>query len=152
MSTPVPPPEPNQPQQPGEPQQPYQPGGTGMPSYPAPTGAPQYPGAAPQYPGSAYPTPAPTGSKTLAIVALVLSVIGCTSLVGVILGIVALVKKRGSNDTASKVMAWIAIAVGALWLVIGSIFGIGAYMLWDTCQELGNGTHYVDGVQYSCNI
>ncbi len=159
MSTPVPPPEPQQPQEPNQPT-------GGFPTYPAPgdgatqpgqapTGAPQYP-TAPAYPAAPgyqpYSAPQPTGSKTLAIIALVLSVLGCTSLIGIVLGIVALVKKRGTNDTASKVMAWIAIAVGALWLVIGTIIGISAYVVYDTCQDLGNGTHYVDGVTYTCDF
>ncbi|MFB9956216.1 hypothetical protein [Cellulomonas denverensis] len=104
---------------------------------------------APQY---QQPSASPAGSRTLPIVALVLSVIGCTSLVGIVLGIVSLVKKRGAGDTASTVMAWIAIAVGALWLVALTIIGLGIFAVWDTCQELGNGTHYVDGIRYTCNF
>lgn len=157
MSTPVPPPDPQQPHDPDQPS-----GSGGFPSYPAPgegtTGAPQYPGApayqgAPQAPAYQPYAPAPsTGSKTLAIIALVLSVIGCTSLIGIVLGIVALVKKRGTSDTASKVMAWIAIAVGAIWLVIGSVVGFSLFHVYETCQEYGNGTHYIDGVEYTCNL
>lgn len=162
MSSPVPPPEPQQPDQPQpwtgpEPTQPA-PGAPvpGSEQYGAPQygGAPQYPypTAAPVAPQYQQPSASPAGSRTLAIVALVLSVIGCTSLVGIVLGIVALVKKRGSGDTANTVMAWIAIAVGALWLVAGTVIGIGLFTVWDTCQELGNGTHYVDGVRYTCDF
>ncbi|MEV7972530.1 hypothetical protein [Cellulomonas sp. NPDC089187] len=123
---------------------------TGAGTPPPYAGTPAYPSAgAPQYPG--YAAAPDNGTKTLAIVSLVLAAIGCTSLVGLVLAIVTLVKKRGTTDTASKVMAGIALAVSVIWLVIGVIVGMGVWHVLDVCAEQGPGTHYIDGVTYTCS-
>lgn len=114
-----------------------------------PTGG-EYPPAAP-----AYVPPAPQGSgpgRGLAITALVLGVIPCTALIGVVLSIVALVKGRGSADSSSRVMAIIGLVIGALWTVAAIWFGVVFVDIYQTCDELGNGVHYVDGVRYDCSF
>lgn len=112
-------PQPGVPQTPGPPQ---------APQYGAPApGAPQYgapPAQGPQYgaqPGRAPQTTSDPG-KPLGIVGLVLSILGCTSLVGLILSIVALVqsKKAGHNNG----IAIAGIIVGAVLLLASIIGGI----------------------------
>ena len=103
-------------------------------NYPPPPGnyPPPPPGNYPPPPppgqgGYGYSAPAPTGTNGLAIASLVCSVIGLLcgvgSIVGVILGIVALgqIKKSGQQGRG---LAIAGIAVGAVFLVIGVIVGI----------------------------
>jgi hypothetical protein len=124
------------------------------PAYPG--AAPAYPGAAPAYPGGdpAYGVPGQdekkaASTRTLSIIALVTAIIPCTSLIGLVLGIVGLVRGRGLAR-AGKGLSIAAVIIGAIWLVIA----IGVFALfgniWQTCSDLGPGTHYVDGVQYTC--
>ena len=150
MSTPVPPP-PATPDQPGPtPGGPYPPAGQAYPpagqAYPAP-GQP-YPAPGPGYGAPAQP------SSTLAIAGLVTSVIGCTALVGLVLSIVALVRVRRGTATG-RGLAIAGIVVGALWLVVGLVLAFGFTGLFvnifQTCAELGDGVHQVDGVTYTCN-
>lgn len=156
MSTPVPPPY-STPDQPVPP--PGRPGPTPGAAYPAPGAAYPTPGAAYPAPGGAYPAPgAPSPaqpSATLAIAGLVTSVLGCTALVGLVLSIVALVRVR--RGTASgRGLAIAGIVVGALWLVVGLVAAFGFTGLFvgifQTCAELGDGVHQVDGVTYTCNV
>lgn len=138
-------------------------GGTAPgPVYPPAASAPG-PGPAPVYPtGGEYPPaapsyvpPAPQGrgpSRGLSITGLVLGVIPCTALIGVVLSIVALVKGRGSADSSSRVMAIIGLVIGALWTVVAIWSGVLFLDIYRTCDELGNGVHYVDGVRYDCSF
>jgi hypothetical protein len=142
MSTPVPPPYPT----------PEQPGPTSGAAYPGPGTAYSAPGGAYPVPGA--PSPAPP-SATLAIAGLVTSVLGCTALVGLVLSIIALVRVR--RGTASgRGLAIAGIVVGALWLVVGLVAAFGFTGLFvgifQTCAELGDGVHQVDGVTYTCNV
>jgi uncharacterized membrane protein len=149
MSTPVPPNTPQpEPEQPGgyPGQQPY--GGAPSPAepygaYPPPAGGPAYPG---------YGTPAGRPSSALAIAGLVTALIPCTFLVGLVLSIVALVKaSRGT--AAGRGLAIAGIVVSVLWLVGGVVaFALGIGHLLQTCAELGQGVHQVDGVTYTCNV
>ncbi|QCQ17654.1 DUF4190 domain-containing protein [Microbacterium sp. RG1] len=100
------------------------------------------------------PVAAPNGSypgKTLGIVGLIVSFFA--SLIGLILSIVAYSqsKKAGYKNTP----ALIGIILGAVLLVIGIIVAIilGTVFagLIAQCADLGPGTHYVDGVTYTCS-
>lgn len=118
------------------------------PAYPPPAAG--YPQAAPTYVPQAAQGPGP--SRGMSITGLVLGVIPCTALIGVVLSIVALVKGRGSADSGSRTMAVIGLVVGALWTVVAIWFGVLFFDIFRTCAELGSGVHYVNGVQYTCNI
>lgn len=58
-------------------------------------------------------------SSKLGILALILSIVGCTFFIGIILGIIDLCRKDGKKKTISIV----AIAIGCVWLLIGLLFG-----------------------------
>ncbi|WP_154798004.1 DUF4190 domain-containing protein [Cellulosimicrobium protaetiae] len=139
--------------QPGQPQQPPQApqyGAPQAPQYGAPQ-APQY--NAPQGGTPGYSAPAQDPGKTMGIVGLVLSFLGCLSIVGLILSIVAFNKSKKAGYKNNLALA--GIIVGAIVLVIsivvGIILGIGTAALVEKCSELGPGTHFEDGVTYTCS-
>ncbi|SMF25727.1 hypothetical protein L603_001800000110 [Cellulosimicrobium cellulans J34] len=140
-------PEPGQPQQP--PQAPQH-GAPQAPQYGAPQ-APQY--NAPQQ-GSPYSAPGQgeDPGKTMGIVGLVLSFLGCLSIVGLILSIVAYNKSKKAGYKNGVALA--GIIVGAVVLVISIIVaivvGTASFALIEKCNELGPGTHYENGVEYTC--
>lgn len=149
MSTPVPPP-----------YQPQAPDATGATPAPAPMHPPAYPGQA----GQPYPSPVPHGAypagpawqnppaparNGFGIAAMVLAIVPFTALVGVIMSIIALVRSRGTSN--GKVFGIVGIIVGTLWLVIGVVIGIAAANIYQTCQDLGPGTHTVNGMTYTCS-
>jgi hypothetical protein len=134
--------------------------GAGQPGAGQPAGMP----AAPQYGAPAAPAPgfgapgqgyAPVGvnpGKTMGLVGLILSALFCipfSSLAGIIVSIVALVKSRKAGH--SNGMALAGIIVGALVLIGGLVFWFTVGALALKCQELGPGTHFVDGVTYTCS-
>ncbi len=156
-------------QSPTGPTDPQQPFGTppqqpGAPS-PAP-GAPQPPayGSQPPAYGSQPPAyTAPAGGaatyggatdpgKTMGIVGLVLSFLGCLSIVGLILSIIARnkSKKAGYNNG----LALAGIIVGSIVLVISIIgavvVGLAGMKFAEKCEDLGPGVHYENGVEYNC--
>ena len=153
---------------PDQPDQTPQPGGTpsGPPAYGAPQpGQPQQPPQAPQYgapqapqynapqagtPG--YSAPAQDPGKTMGIVGLVLSFLGCLSIVGLILSIIAFNKSKKAGYKNGVALA--GIIVGAVVLVIsivvGIVLGIGLATVAEKCAELGPGTHVEDGITYTC--
>jgi hypothetical protein len=111
--------------------------------YPAPFGS--------QQPGPYPVAPQPAPSATLAIVGLVTAIVPCTSLIGLVVSIVALVRTR--RGAPGRGLAIAGIVVGALWIaaaVAAVAFGFTA--LWQTCAELGDGVHQVDGVTYTCDV
>ncbi|KRC42539.1 DUF4190 domain-containing protein [Oerskovia sp. Root22] len=121
----------------------------GVPQAPYGAGAPQ----APYTPGGVPGAPAQDPGKTLGIVGLVLSIIGCTSLIGLILSIVALNKSKKAGYKNGIALA--GIIVGAV-LLVGSIIALAAFggligEVLEKCADLGPGTHYVDGVEYTCS-
>ncbi|PJJ71957.1 hypothetical protein CLV46_1516 [Diaminobutyricimonas aerilata] len=88
--------------------------------------------------------------KTLGIVAIPVAVFA--SIVGLILGIVALSqsKKAGYRNTPAKAAIWVGAIVLVLQIiaavvVVSIIGGVVAQ-----CAELGPGEHLVNGVTYSC--
>ena len=97
----------------------------------------------------------PTGDNpghTLGVVGLILSIIGM-HLIGLIVGIIGLNKSKKAGHKNGLALA--AIIIGAIGLVVGIIVGItliGVFtQLAATCADLGSGTHYVDGVTYTCS-
>ncbi|MDF2806270.1 MAG: hypothetical protein K0S43_1216 [Cellulosimicrobium sp.] len=137
--------------QPGQSQQPPQAPQYGAPQAPQ-YGAPQSPqyGAPQGTPG--YSAPAQDPGKTLGIVGLVLSFLGCLSIVGLILSIVAFNKSKKAGYKNGVALA--GIIVGAVVLVIsivvGIVLGIGIGAVAEKCEELGPGTHYENGIEYTC--
>jgi hypothetical protein len=161
---------------PDQPDQNPQPGGTpsGQPSYGAPQpGQPQQPPQAPQYgsqqpqapqygapqaspvPGGApgYAAPGQDPGKTMGIVGLVLSFLGCLSIAGLIVSIIAYNKSKKAGYKNGIALA--GIIVGAVVLVISIIvaivIGTASFALIEKCEELGPGTHFEDGVTYTCS-
>jgi hypothetical protein len=111
-------------------------------AYPAPYG---------EQPGPHPVAPQPAPSATLAIIGLVTAIIPCTALVGIVLSIVALVRSRRGG--AGRGLAIAGIVVGVLWvLAVVAAFAFGFTTLWQTCAELGDGVHQVDGVTYTCDV
>lgn len=98
--------------------------------------------------------PVDAPGKGLGIAGFVLAFFGPLSLVGLILSIVALVKSRRAGQKNGLALA--GIIVGAVVLVVSTIViivaVIGAMHLIETCNELGNGEHLVNGVTYTCNL
>jgi hypothetical protein len=156
-------PEPGAPQY-GQPQAPQY-GQPQAPQHGAPQ-APQYEtgqaGQAPQYgspqasqygstPG--YSAPAQNPGKTMGIVGLVLSFLGCLSIVGIILSIVALSKSRKAGYSNGVAVA--GIVVGAVVLigsiVVGVVLWQGAQALVEACEGLPSGaTTEIEGVPFTC--
>ena len=151
MSTPD---QPDQtPQQPGGP--PAGPPASGAPppgAPPPPPPAPQY-GApqapqygAPQAGAPSYAAPGQDPGKTMGIVGLVLSFLGCLSIVGLILSIVAFNKSKKAGYKNGLALA--GIIVGAIVLVltiIGSIVffstvGAVTQEVLDACSGVPSGT------------
>lgn len=143
-------------------QNPQQPGGTpsGPPAYGAPqSGEPQQPPQAPQYGAPqapqygapqagtpSYAAPGQDPGKTMGIVGLVLSFLGCLSIVGLILSIVAFNKSKKAGYKNGLALA--GIIVGAIVLVltiIGSIVffstvGAVTQEVLDACSGVPSGT------------
>jgi len=157
------------PQNPGVPDAGNQPSPAYDPPPPAYNPPPPAYGAPPQQPGygqtgyeqGAYPAapPAPYGDpaanqtnpgKTLGIVAFVLSFF--VQLVGLILGIVALVQSRKAGQSNGWAVA--AIIISSVLLVVGIIVGIFLFIAFGAaateyarlCAEYGSGVHELNGV------
>jgi hypothetical protein len=124
-----------------------------VPSQPTPP--PAYPSAPPAAPAAAAPG-APIPGKTLGIVALIVAFFA--NIIGLILGIVALVQSRkaGYKNTPA---VW-AIIVGAVLAVVWIIVIIvavglavaGAGELLQQCADLGPGEWTLDnGVTITCD-
>lgn len=141
----------------------YQPPAYEQPAYQAPeqpAAAPAY--AAPAYPTEGYGAPQPANpGRTMGIVALVLAIVPIgLQLVGLILGIVALVQSKKAGQKNGMALA--AIIVSSVLIVLGIIAGIVAVALFasaigdlnsqvEACMANG-GTGYIEiwGQQLSC--
>lgn len=118
------------------------------------TPPPAYPSAPSAGPGAPVPG-APVPGKTLGIVALIVAFF--FNLIGLILGIIALVQSRKAG--VKNLPAVWAIIVGAVLLVVGIIVAIVVFVglfsvgadLYERCLELGAGTHTIDGVTVTCS-
>ncbi|MCB7136987.1 DUF4190 domain-containing protein [Cellulosimicrobium marinum] len=158
------------PDQPERPQDPQQPTPSGPPAYGAsqpgePTQAPQYgaPSApqygapqAPQY-GSGTPgysaAPAQNPGKTMGIVGFVLSFLGCLSIVGIILSIVALNKSKKAGFSNGLALAGIIIGAVVLigTIISGVVFWQGLQIINEACEGIpSGGTTVYEGVNVTC--
>ena len=124
--------------------------------------APLQPAPAPAYAaGPSAPAPSAAGpyatapvatdpGRTLGIVGLVLSFF--TALVGLVVSIVALRRSRRAGFTNGFALAGTIVGgLGTLAVVV--VVVVGGVTLGGVaakCQELGLGTHTVDGVTYTC--
>ena len=109
-----------------------------------------YPGDAPQAPSApvGYAAPAPVDpGKGLGIAGFVLAFFGPLALVGVILSIVA--GQKNGLALAGIILGAVVLVVTTIAIVVAVLAGLH---LVETCQELGNGVHEVDGVTYTCNL
>jgi hypothetical protein len=75
-----------------------------------------------QYQAVPPPPAAQDPGRTLGIIGLILSIIGCTSPIGVILSIVAFVQSRGVGIRNNIALA--GIIVGAVWIVLSIILQV----------------------------
>jgi hypothetical protein len=127
---------------------------SGTPYTPPP---PAYPTAPPPATGPAGGSPqpgAPVPGKTLGIVALILAFF--VQLVGLILGIIALVQSRkaGAKNTPALWAIIISIVLGIIGIIIAVVL-IGGLIaagtdLYNQCLEMGGGTQTIDGVAITC--
>ena len=115
---------------------------------------PTYPSAPPAPAGAAPGAPIP--GKTLGIVALIVAFFA--NIIGLILGIVALVQSRKAGHKNTPAV-W-AIIVGSvlfvlsiiIGIIIVSVFAAGAAELLRQCADLGPGTWTLDnGVTITCS-
>ena len=126
-------------------QQAYPQAGPGQQAYPqqnAPYG----------YPGQPVPGQ-PVPGKTMGIVGFVLSLLGPLTVAGLIVSIIGMVQSKRANAKNGFALAGIIIgAVGTVLLILFTIITIAgiAYMV-EVCSELGPGTHFQDGVTYTCS-
>ena len=106
--------------------------------------------SAPPYGTNPYPPAAEDPGRTLGIVGLVLSFF--TAIVGLVISAIALrqSKRAGFKNTP----ALIGVIVGAIGTLIGIILATVAIVALTrvaaTCEELGPGTHEVNGTTYTC--
>ncbi|MEB7449279.1 DUF4190 domain-containing protein [Arthrobacter koreensis] len=147
-----------QPNQHGQPQPPYGQQAPGQqPTYGTGYGVPPAPYG---YPGN-YQAPAQQPGKTMGIVGLILSClffIPFASLVGVILSIVGLVQSRKAKMSNGPALA--GIIIGGVVFILTLIATIAIFVfavdqvgtLFEVCEDLGPGTHFVDGEIYECGV
>ena len=103
------------------------------------------------------PVPAPSNragtARVIGIVSLVVAFF--FQLPALIGGIIGVVMSRGVGEKNGFAVAAIIVSVvlGIGWIVVGGL-AIGGFFgaIFDRCAELGNGTHVVDGVTYTCNL
>ncbi|MFI0453508.1 DUF4190 domain-containing protein [Actinomadura sp. 6N118] len=86
------------------------------------------------------PPPGPTGvapkTSRLAIASLVTGIVGCLSIVGVVLGVVALVRIRRTGERGQG-LAIGGIVAGAVWSAIAVAVASGTLSVWTTPAERG---------------
>lgn len=101
---------------------------------------------APVMPGSENP------GKTLGIVSLVTSLVGLGP-VGIITGAIGISKSKKGGQPNPLAIA--GLVVGIVSTILGTLFIVAivsaSFHLYGKCQELGTGTHVVEGVTYDCS-
>jgi hypothetical protein len=151
MSTPNGPGEYPEPSTSGQPQAPqgaypaYPQAGLGQQAYPQQNAPYGYPGQ----PAPGQPVP----GKTMGIVGFVLSLLGPLTVAGLIVSIIGMVQSKRANAKNGFALAGIIIgALGTVLLILFTIITIAgiAYMV-EVCGDLGPGTHFQDGVTYTCS-
>ncbi|AZS43342.1 DUF4190 domain-containing protein [Microbacterium oleivorans] len=129
---------------------PNQPNSQNIPPAPPAYEAPAY-GNAPQYSGA--PAAGPKPGRTMGIVALILAIIPFTQLIGLILGIVALVQSRKAG--AKNGLALAAIIVSIVLMIVGIIIFFA--LVWPpiaagmTCASDPTAIVNVYGVDVPCS-
>jgi hypothetical protein len=127
------------------------------PSAPPAYEAPAYPNA-PQY-GAGAPADAPVPGKTMAIVALILAIVPGTQLIGLILGIIALVQSRKAGRKNGMAVAAIIvsivlmiIAIIVIVLIVSFAVSAGGDLVTqvNACLEDPSGTVTWQGVTMTC--
>lgn len=100
---------------------------------------------------SSAPTDNSYPGRTLGIVGLIVAF--PASLIGLILSIVALVQSRkaGRGNIPATVGIVVAAVLTVVWVIVGIVLVVVFVNLAGTCAGLGPGTHYVDGVTYTCS-
>ncbi|MGA6128867.1 MULTISPECIES: DUF4190 domain-containing protein [unclassified Microbacterium] len=135
---------------------PNQPNSQNVPPAPPAYEAPAYSNA-PQY--NAAPSGGSTPGRTMAIVALILAIIPGTQVIGLILGIVALVQSRKAGVKNGLAIA--AIIVSVVLLIIGIIIiialvsfaaSVGGDLMTqvNACLEDPTGSVTYQGMTYTC--
>jgi hypothetical protein len=145
----------NDPNQPNQPNQPSYGDQQGQPSYPSQGGAQQSYGSAPQ---SYNPGPNETAggskppSKAMAITGFVLSFFGLLAIAGLILSIISYRRFGRAGQPRGLSLAGIIISIVVLILTIIGIIAFVAALSYglEMCNDLGSGTHTVDGVAVTC--
>lgn len=127
-----------------------QPPADGLASHqpPSPQAPPPHsPGSAPAAPPQ-YAAPTPVPGKTLGVVAFIVAFF--FNLVGLILGVVALLQSKRAGHKNGFALA--AIIVGAISIAIGVIALVVIFStIGSTCAELGPGTHILsNGTTVTC--
>lgn len=77
----------------------------------------------PQYSGNLQSEPEKKGQSALAITGFVLSLIGCTYIAGIILGIIDLVRTKGKKNG----LAVAAVAIGGAWVLLSCMLFVIVY-------------------------
>ena len=106
-----------------------------------------------------FPQPAPSAqtkdgdaNRVLGIVGFVMALFPFTTLIGLILSIIAIVRSRKAG--APNGFARAGVIIGALGVLIAIIIVIALIdnvsALIETCRELGVGVHEVGNATYTC--
>ena len=103
------------------------------------------------------PVPAPSNrARTARVIGIVSLIVAfffqLPALIGGIIGVV-MSKGVGEKNVFAVAAIIVSVVLGIGWIVIGGL-AIGGFFgaIFDRCAELGNGTHVVDGVTYTCNL
>lgn len=102
-------------------------------------------------PGGPTPGTGQDPGRVLGIVGLI-TAFTCLGVVGLVISIIGYrkSKKAGHKNT----IALVGIILGAVftvgWIIAGIVGGLGVAAVAEACQDLGTGTHQVDGVTYTC--
>lgn len=109
-------------------------------------------GSPASYGWQSYSAPAQDPGKVLGIISIVLPFIGF-GLVGFILALVGLTKSKRAGFKNTP--AVIGIILGAISIVVGIaliiLVAVALGSVFNTCQDLGPGTHVHDGITYTCS-
>jgi hypothetical protein len=110
-------------------------------------GMPQTPGFGPV--GSTGERP----SRAFEIIGFALSFLGFLAIAGLIMSTISFRRLGRAGQPRGFSLAGIIISIVVLLLILGGIIAavIGISSLVEACQELGPGTHVVDGVTYTCS-
>lgn len=109
-------------------------------------------GNTPEYPGQ-YAAPTDSSGNGVAIAGLALALLPIANIVGLILSIIGLRAARRENR--SQAIGIIGVVVSSM-TILGSLIATVVLIVVLSftvaqCAALGPGTHYVDGVNYTCS-